>query len=62
MAGDTKHIKQSLLANFVIGVSKGIAAWITGSGAMVAETIHSFRHGRVKSIRKLKALQPSSWL
>jgi len=42
MAGDTKHIIQSLVANTLIGVSKGAAAVITGSGAMLAETIHSF--------------------
>lgn len=42
MAGDTKHIIQSLIANTLIGVSKGVAAVITGSGAMLAETIHSF--------------------
>ncbi len=42
MAGDTRHIKQALVSNFLIGVSKGVAAFITGSGAMVAETIHSF--------------------
>jgi cation diffusion facilitator family transporter len=42
MAGDTKHIKQSLIANTLIGIAKGVAAFITGSGAMLAETIHSF--------------------
>lgn len=42
MAGDTAHIWQSLMANGAIGVSKGVAAWMTGSGAMLAETIHSF--------------------
>jgi cation diffusion facilitator family transporter len=42
MAGDTKHIKQSLIANSLIGIAKGVAAFITGSGAMLAETIHSF--------------------
>lgn len=36
------HIIQSLLVNVVIAVFKGIAAFITGSGAMFAETIHSF--------------------
>lgn len=38
----TGHIIQSLLVNVVISVFKGIAAFITGSGAMFAETIHSF--------------------
>jgi cation diffusion facilitator family transporter len=42
MSGGTAHIKQSLLSNALIGVAKGVAAFITGSGAMVAETIHSF--------------------
>src|SRR5688572_20298432 len=41
MAGSTAHIIQSLIANSVIAVSKGVAAVITGSGAMLAETIHS---------------------
>lgn len=41
MAGSTAHIIQSLIANAVIAVSKGVAAFITGSGAMMAETIHS---------------------
>lgn len=37
----TKHIMQSLVVNGLIAVSKGIAAFVTGSGAMLAETIHS---------------------
>ena len=41
MAGDTSHIIQSLIANGVIVVSKGVAAVFTGSGAMLAETLHS---------------------
>src|SRR5688572_16894609 len=40
--GSTGHIIQSLVANTLIGISKGVAAIITGSGAMLAETIHSF--------------------
>jgi divalent metal cation (Fe/Co/Zn/Cd) transporter len=32
----------ALGANFGIGVSKAGAAWYTGSGAMLAEAIHSF--------------------
>ena len=40
--GSTAHIIQSLIANSVIAVSKGVAAFITGSGAMLAETLHSF--------------------
>jgi cation diffusion facilitator family transporter len=39
---DTSHIVQSLAVNTVIAVGKGIAAFLTGSGALIAETIHSF--------------------
>jgi cation diffusion facilitator family transporter len=42
MAGSTAHIIQSLVINFVIAVAKGIAAVLTGSGSMMAETQHSF--------------------
>lgn len=35
------HIIRALVANFLIAVAKGIGAFITGSGAMLAETIHS---------------------
>lgn len=35
------HILQALGVNVLISVSKGIAAYFTGSGAMLAETIHS---------------------
>jgi cation diffusion facilitator family transporter len=41
MAGSTKHIIQSLVANAAIAVAKGVAAVMTGSGAMLAEAIHS---------------------
>ena len=41
MAGDTSHIIQSLIANSIIATSKGVAAVLTGSGAMLAETLHS---------------------
>ena len=41
MAGSTAHIIQSLVANTAIAAAKGVAAVFTGSGAMVAETIHS---------------------
>ncbi len=40
MAG-TAHIYQSLIANLLIAGAKGTAAVFTGSGAMLAETIHS---------------------
>jgi len=35
------HILRALGANFAIAVAKGIGAAITGSGAMLAETLHS---------------------
>lgn len=38
---DTSHIVQSLIANGAIAVAKGVAAFYTGSGAMLAETLHS---------------------
>jgi cation diffusion facilitator family transporter len=43
MAGEsTGEIIKSLAVNVVIAVSKGVAAVLTGSGAMLAETLHSF--------------------
>lgn len=39
--GSTGHIIQSLVVNLAIAAAKGIAAVMTGSGAMLAETIHS---------------------
>ena len=39
---DTSHILQSLAVNLLITVLKAIAAFMTASGAMLAETIHSF--------------------
>jgi cation diffusion facilitator family transporter len=41
MAGSTAHILQSLLVNTLIAGAKGVGAAITGSGAMLAETLHS---------------------
>lgn len=41
MASDTKHIFQSLAVNVTIALAKGVAAVVTGSGAMLAETLHS---------------------
>ncbi len=41
-ADSSKHIIQSLGVNLVIAVAKFIAAYVTGSGAMLAEAIHSF--------------------
>lgn len=44
MSGEksTSHILQSLAVNTAIAVFKGGAAFYTGSGALLAETIHSF--------------------
>ena len=44
MAGQGNSVRAILFAlgaNFAIFVTKGIAAFITGSGAMLAETVHS---------------------
>jgi cation diffusion facilitator family transporter len=38
----TKHVVQSLFVNLAITVAKGIAAGYTGSGALLAETLHTF--------------------
>jgi len=40
--GSIKAIMYALGANFGIALAKGFAAWYTRSGAMLAETIHSF--------------------
>ncbi|NJD56949.1 MAG: cation diffusion facilitator family transporter [Nitrospirae bacterium] len=40
--GSIKAIMYALGANGGIAVAKGLAAWYTGSGAMLAEAIHSF--------------------
>ncbi len=42
MAGSTGEVVKSLVVNAVIAAAKGIAAVVTGSGAMLAETLHSF--------------------
>jgi cation diffusion facilitator family transporter len=41
VAGSTAHIVQSLFANMAIAAAKGVAAFFTGSGSMLAETLHS---------------------
>jgi cation diffusion facilitator family transporter len=41
-AESTGEIVKSLAVNVVIAASKGVAAALTGSGAMLAETLHSF--------------------
>jgi cation diffusion facilitator family transporter len=40
--GSIKAIMYALAANAGIALAKGVAAWYTRSGAMLAETIHSF--------------------
>jgi cation diffusion facilitator family transporter len=42
MAGNTGEVYKSLVVNAVIASAKGVAAFTTGSGAMLAETLHSF--------------------
>jgi cation diffusion facilitator family transporter len=42
MAGSTGEVLKSLAVNAIIATSKGIAAAMTGSGALLAETLHSF--------------------
>jgi cation diffusion facilitator family transporter len=42
MAGSTGEVIKSLVVNAVIASSKGVGAAITGSGSMLAETLHSF--------------------
>jgi cation diffusion facilitator family transporter len=41
-SASTGEIIKSLVVNVVIAASKGVAAALTGSGAMLAETLHSF--------------------
>jgi len=41
VAGDTKEILKSLAVNVIIASAKGLAAFFTGSGTMLAEAIHS---------------------
>ena len=40
--GSIKEVIKSLVVNLVIACAKGVAAFISGSGAMLAETLHSF--------------------
>jgi cation diffusion facilitator family transporter len=42
MAGSASEVIKSLVVNLVIAAAKGVAAAITGSGTMLAETLHSF--------------------
>src|SRR5262249_49616375 len=41
-AESTRHIVQALLVNVAIALAKAVAAFLTGSGALLAEAIHSF--------------------
>ncbi len=41
MAEGASHIVRALIANFLIACAKGVGAFLTGSGAMLAETLHS---------------------
>ncbi|MEJ7601670.1 MAG: cation diffusion facilitator family transporter [Kofleriaceae bacterium] len=41
MAGSSGEVIKSLIVNMIIAAAKGVAAAITGSGAMLAETLHS---------------------
>lgn len=40
--GSTGEVIKSLVVNVTIAIAKGVAAAISGSGAMLAETLHSF--------------------
>ena len=40
--GSTSEVIKSLVVNIAIAIAKGIAAVVSGSGAMLAETLHSF--------------------
>ena len=42
MAGSSSEVIKSLIVNLVIATAKGVGAVLTGSGAMLAETLHSF--------------------
>jgi cation diffusion facilitator family transporter len=41
MAGSTGEVLKALAVNGIIAASKGVAAFMTGSGALLAETLHS---------------------
>lgn len=59
MAGSAGEVIKSLVVNLVIASSKGVAAAITGSGAMLAETLHSFADcgNQLLLLRGIKASQ-----
>ncbi len=41
-SGTARAILYAFLANGGIAIAKSIVAWITGSGSMLAEAIHSY--------------------
>ncbi len=69
-ANSLKAVFFALGANFAIFVAKGAAAWITGSGAMLAEAVHSLADcgnqcllllGMRQARRPASPLHPLGW-
>ena len=65
MAGSesTKVVLAALFGNLIITVAKGIAAVVTGSGAMLAETIHSLADTGNQGLKTLLrvVMDPATW-